>query len=179
MRESPPDAVGSSPPERRPIVPVPSRYAVTRRIATGGMATIWEAKDQVLGRHVAIKVLAEQLADQPPFVQRFQREARTAASLSGHSNVITIYDVGEHEGRPFIVTSTCPEAPSRTGCDRASGPHRRRRPAGFAMRPPAWTLHTSAASCTATSSRRTCSSTSAAAWSWRTWASPAPHSRRG
>ncbi len=73
------------------------------QVGAGGMASIWAAQDQVLGRWVAIKVLGENLAEQPQFVERFEREARLAASLSGHSHVITIYDVGEHEGRPFIV----------------------------------------------------------------------------
>jgi serine/threonine-protein kinase len=82
---------------------LPERYAVVNRIGVGGMATIWAADDEVLGRRVAIKVLAEQFAEQPRFVARFQREARTAALLSGHPHVVTIYDVGEHDGRPFIV----------------------------------------------------------------------------
>src|SRR4051794_28006162 len=72
------------------------------------MGSIWAADDQVLGRRVAVKVLAEQLALQPLFVKRFEREARTAAALSGHPNVITIYDVGEHDGRPFIVMAYLP-----------------------------------------------------------------------
>jgi len=72
-------------------------------IGVGGMASIWAADDDVLRRRVAIKVLAEQFAEQPRFVSRFQREARTAALLSGHPHVITIYDVGEQAGRPFIV----------------------------------------------------------------------------
>jgi eukaryotic-like serine/threonine-protein kinase len=67
------------------------------------MASIWTADDEVLRRRVAIKVLAEQFAEQPRFVSRFEREARTAALLSGHPHVITIYDVGEQAGRPFIV----------------------------------------------------------------------------
>ena len=72
-------------------------------IGVGGMASIWAADDEVLRRRVAIKVLAEQFAEQPTFVSRFEREARTAALLSGHPHVITIYDVGEEAGRPFIV----------------------------------------------------------------------------
>ena len=84
-------------------VDLPERYEVTGLIGVGGMAAIWAAEDRLLRRSVAIKVLAEQFAEQPRFVERFQREARTAASLSGHPHVVTIYDVGEHAGRPFIV----------------------------------------------------------------------------
>ena len=76
--------------------PLPPRYRVIRqRVATGGMGSIWAAEDEVLRRRVAVKLLAEQLASQPLFVRRFEREARTAAGLSGHPHVITIYDVGE------------------------------------------------------------------------------------
>jgi len=82
---------------------LPERYRVVRLIGTGGMASIWVADDAVLGRAVAIKVLAEQYLEQPRFVARFEREARTAALLSGHPHVVTIYDVGEAGGRPFIV----------------------------------------------------------------------------
>ena len=84
-------------------VELPERYEVSRLIGVGGMAAIWAAEDRLLGRSVAIKVLAEQFAEQEKFVERFQREARTAASLSVHPHVVTIYDVGEHLGRPFIV----------------------------------------------------------------------------
>jgi serine/threonine-protein kinase len=67
------------------------------------MASIWIAEDDLLGRRVAVKVLAENLALQEPFVRRFKREARMAAKLSGHPNVVAIFDVGESDGRPFIV----------------------------------------------------------------------------
>jgi serine/threonine-protein kinase len=84
-------------------VDLPDRYEITQVLGIGGMAAIWAADDRLLGRSVAIKVLAEQYAEEPQFVERFKREARTAASLSGHPHVVTIYDVGEHAGRPFIV----------------------------------------------------------------------------
>jgi serine/threonine-protein kinase len=66
------------------------------------MASVYLAQDEELGRRVAIKVLAEHLADTPGFRDRFLREARLAAQLS-HPNIVQVFDVGEDEGRPFIV----------------------------------------------------------------------------
>jgi tetratricopeptide (TPR) repeat protein len=86
-----------------PAVSLPPRYRVTRMIAVGGMGAVLAAEDELLRRPVAITVLGDNLAQQERFVKRFEREARTAAGLSGHPNVITIYDVGDHEGRPYIV----------------------------------------------------------------------------
>jgi eukaryotic-like serine/threonine-protein kinase len=88
---------------------LPERYEVRRRIAHGGMASVWCAHDRILGRDVAIKLLAEQFAHDPTSIRRFKREARAAARLSGHPHVVTIYDVSEatdlaDEGRrAFIV----------------------------------------------------------------------------
>jgi hypothetical protein len=84
-------------------VSLPERYRVTRRIASGGMATVWAAEDQLLRRLVAVKVLAPQIGADPSARVRFEREARTAARVSDHPHVVTIYDIGEHEGNAFIV----------------------------------------------------------------------------
>jgi eukaryotic-like serine/threonine-protein kinase len=80
------------------------RYRLVREIARGGMAVIWEARDALLDRRVAVKVLHPQYAADPEFLERFRREARAAARLS-HPNIVPIYDVGEDpETRtPFIV----------------------------------------------------------------------------
>ena len=67
------------------------------------MAGVWEAHDELLDRAVAVKVLAQHLSEDDRARARFEREARAAAGLSSHPNVVTIYDVGEHEGRAFIV----------------------------------------------------------------------------
>jgi serine/threonine-protein kinase len=67
------------------------------------MGDVYRATDTVLGRTVAIKVLAERHAREPEIRERFTREARAAASLSGIRHVVTVFDVGEHRGRPFIV----------------------------------------------------------------------------
>jgi serine/threonine-protein kinase len=76
-------------------VTMPERYELIRHIANGGMASVWCAEDRLLGRRVAIKLLAERFAHDQTAVRRFKREARTAARLSGHPHVVTIYDVGE------------------------------------------------------------------------------------
>ena len=67
------------------------------------MASVWEAQDEVLARAVAVKLLASHLSEDDRARQRFQREARAAAAVSNHPNVVTIYDVGEHDGRTFMV----------------------------------------------------------------------------
>jgi serine/threonine-protein kinase len=67
------------------------------------MAAVYAAHDTLLDRPVAVKILAEHLNEDPAARERFQREARAAAGLSSHAGVVTIFDVGEHEGRSFIV----------------------------------------------------------------------------
>src|SRR5712691_12764482 len=78
------------------------RYRLLRRIATGGMGSVWEAEDSVLHRRVAVKVLLEGLAADGRFLERFRREARAAAGLS-HPNVSGVYDYGEDGDTPFMV----------------------------------------------------------------------------
>jgi len=84
-------------------ISLPDRYRVVRHVANGGMASVWEAQDELLARSVAVKLLGSHLSEDDRARQRFQREARAAAGLSNHPNVVTIYDVGEHEGRTFMV----------------------------------------------------------------------------
>ncbi len=84
-------------------IELPDRYRVVRHIASGGMASVWEAEDLLLGRLVAVKVLAAQYAADPDARERFQREARTAAQVSDQTHVMTIYDIGEHGDDAFIV----------------------------------------------------------------------------
>lgn len=84
-------------------VDLPPRYRVVRHIANGGMATVWAAEDSLLGRLVAVKVLAAGYAEDEAARRRFTREARAAARVSDHANVVTIFDIGEHEGTAFIV----------------------------------------------------------------------------
>ena len=79
-----------------------ARYHLVRKIASGGMGSVWEAEDEVLHRRVAVKVLSDALAEDERFVERFRREARAAASLS-HPNVASVFDFGEDSETPFIV----------------------------------------------------------------------------
>ncbi len=81
---------------------IDGRYRLIRRIGAGGMADVWCADDQMLKRRVALKFLLERYATDEQFVERFRREAAAAAGLQ-HPNIVSVYDRGEHEGRPFIV----------------------------------------------------------------------------
>jgi serine/threonine protein kinase len=78
------------------------RYRLVRRIATGGMGSVWEAVDTVLHRRVAVKILSEALASDEQFIERFRREARAAAGLS-HPNVARVFDYGVDQDTHFIV----------------------------------------------------------------------------
>jgi serine/threonine-protein kinase len=79
-----------------------NRYRITRKLGAGGMANVYLAEDQELGRRVAIKILNERHANDDQFVERFRREAKNAAGLS-HPNVVSIYDRGEAEGTYYIA----------------------------------------------------------------------------
>src|SRR5690242_13953521 len=78
------------------------RYRLDTPVGTGGMATVWRATDESLGRVVAIKVLAERYSEDESFVERFRREAQSAAGLN-HPNIVSIYDRGEADGSYYIA----------------------------------------------------------------------------
>ena len=78
------------------------RYELHRLIARGGMAEVFLARDKLLDRPVALKVLFPEFATDPSFVERFRREAQSAANLS-HPNIVSVYDWGEEDGTYFIV----------------------------------------------------------------------------
>ena len=78
------------------------RYRVLEMAGTGGMAVVYRAQDELLGRDVAVKVLREQYASDEVFLSSFQREARAAAALS-HPNIVNVYDVGIDDGTHYIV----------------------------------------------------------------------------
>ncbi|NLM39138.1 MAG: serine/threonine protein kinase, partial [Firmicutes bacterium] len=79
-----------------------NRYEILDKVGDGGMALVYRARDTLLNRVVAIKVLRDQFASDAEFIERFRREAQAAASLS-HPNVVNIYDVGQTEQSHYIV----------------------------------------------------------------------------
>ncbi|MGH2955357.1 MAG: protein kinase domain-containing protein [Solirubrobacterales bacterium] len=79
-----------------------SRYRLEQKLGSGGMSTVYLARDETLERWVAAKVLHREISDQPDQIERFRREARAVAQVS-HPNVVAVIDAGEDGGRPYIV----------------------------------------------------------------------------
>ncbi|GAB3268408.1 hypothetical protein GCM10027449_01710 [Sinomonas notoginsengisoli] len=86
------------------------RYQLQGRIAIGGMGEVWRARDDVLGRIVAIKILKEEYAGDPSFLERFRAEARHTALLN-HNGIANVFDYGEAEGSAYLVMELVPGEP--------------------------------------------------------------------
>jgi serine/threonine-protein kinase len=93
--------------EVAPETIVDSRYRVLSRLGSGGMADVYCAEDTHLGRQVALKVLYRRFAQDAEFVERFKREAQSAAGLT-HPNVVNVFDRGEHDGTYYIAMEYLP-----------------------------------------------------------------------
>ena len=78
-------------------------YEIQSPLGAGGMGEVYRARDPRLGRDVAIKVLPASLSADPGRLQRFEQEARSASALN-HPNILVVYDVGTHNGAPYLVT---------------------------------------------------------------------------
>ncbi|NJC24229.1 serine/threonine-protein kinase [Arthrobacter pigmenti] len=93
------------------------RFQLTDRIAIGGMGEVWKARDQVLGRIVAIKILKEEYTGDPGFLNRFRAEARHTALLN-HEGIANVFDYGEEAGSAYLVMELVPGQPLSTIIER-------------------------------------------------------------
>ncbi len=94
-------------------------YEITRLLGAGGMGEVYRARDLRLHRDVAVKVLPGSFSRDPQRLQRFEREARATAALN-HPNILAVYDIGTHEGLPYIVSELLEGSNFRTAM--ADGP---------------------------------------------------------
>jgi len=79
-----------------------AQYTIVSKIGEGGMGEVWRARDPRLGRDVAIKILPADFAAHSDRLNRFEQEARATSALN-HPNILTVYDIGTHDGSPYIV----------------------------------------------------------------------------
>ena len=138
---------------------IAGRYRIERRLGAGGMSTVFLATDTVLEREVAVKLLAEHLADDEDFVARFRREALAAARLQ-HPNIVQVFDSGQDPRARAATTSSWSTSTGRRAADllREHGELGIEQTVRIVARrlPRARLRAPRRASCTATSSRATC-----------------------
>ncbi|HEV8225200.1 MAG TPA: protein kinase, partial [Rubrobacteraceae bacterium] len=116
---------------RRPLID--GRYVPGDLLGGGGMAEVYLARDEVLGRDVALKILRERYAHDEPFVERFKREARSAAALN-HPNIVQVYDQGHTEDGDHYIAMECVPGGTLAQRIKRGGPIDPREAAGLASR---------------------------------------------
>src|ERR1700746_1126310 len=104
-------------------------YEIVASLGAGGMGEVYRARDPRLGREVAVKVLPAYFCRDPDRLRRFEQEARAAGALN-HPNILAVYDVGTHEGAPYLVTELLEGVTLRERL--ASGPQSPRKAIEFA-----------------------------------------------
>jgi serine/threonine protein kinase len=98
------------------------RSEIGALLGAGGMGEVYGAHDATLGRAVAIKILPAAFVDHPDRLHRFELEARAAAALN-HPNILAVYDVGQHDGTPYIVSELLEGQSLRARLDGGKLPH--------------------------------------------------------
>ncbi len=99
-------------------------YEITAPLGAGGMGEVYRARDTRLGRDVALKILPESLSPQSDRLRRFEQEARAVAALN-HPNILAVFDIGQHEGLPFLVSELLEGETLRAGLERGVLPQRK------------------------------------------------------
>src|ERR1035438_4596726 len=99
-------------------------YEIVAPLGVGGMGEVFRAKDTRLGRDVALKILPESFAREPDRLRRFEQEARAVAALN-HPNILAVFDIGQHEGAPFLVSELLEGDTLRTALDVGALPQRK------------------------------------------------------
>src|ERR1700682_2312961 len=100
------------------------QYTIVSKIGEGGMGEVWRARDPRLGRDVAIKILPADFSRHTDRLNRFEQEARATSALN-HPNILTVYDIGEHKGSPYIVSELLDGEELRDRLDEAPIPLRK------------------------------------------------------
>ena len=99
-------------------------YEVVSLIGTGGMGEVYRVRDSRLGRDVALKILPESFAREPERLRRFEQEARAVAALN-HPNILAVFDIGQHNGAPFLVSELLEGESLREVLDAGALPQRK------------------------------------------------------